>query len=79
MTPRIAPFGTWLTNCRLQAGLRQSDLAPLLGSINPNWSNQGRPNELETGKRKPTPDIAEKLYEHFRQLLGDNCPPPPSE
>ena len=75
--PRRTPFGTWMTNCRIQAGLRQSDLSPVLGGISPGLSNQGRPNELETGKRKPTPDVIEGLYTFFRKLLGDNCPPPP--
>lgn len=76
--PRQTPFGVWMTECRLQAGDRQSDIAAVLGRIDRRLGNQGRPAELETGKREPTQEIVEGLHAYFRERLGESCPPPPA-
>jgi len=68
----------WITRCRLMAGKRQSDLAKVYGSIDPALGNQGRASEFETGKRAPSDDVVDGLYQYFSQELGAACPPPPS-
>jgi hypothetical protein len=74
---RGTPEGQWMTTCRLLCGLRQCDIAPVLGAIDPGLGNQGRPSEFETGKRRMPREVMEGLYGFFRERLGDNCPPPP--
>ena len=74
---RESEFGIWLTNCRISTGDRQSDIALVLGEIDRKYGNQGRAAELESGKRKPTQEVRERLYDYFRERLGDSCPAPP--
>jgi hypothetical protein len=75
---RRTPEGEWMTACRLLCGLRQSDMAAVLASIDPGLGNQGRPSEFETGKRRVPPEIVQRLHVFFRERLGSNCPHPPA-
>jgi hypothetical protein len=74
---RGTPEGQWLTHCRIACGLRQSDMAKVLGSIDSGLGNQGRPSEFETGKKRIPPAVVGRLHDFFRERLGDGCPPPP--
>lgn len=76
--PRPTPIAEWLTQCRLRSRKRQSDLLPVLAALDPRLGNQGRLVGFETGKRIPAPEVVKALYAHFRDCLGDTCPPPPS-
>lgn len=74
---RATPLGQWLTDCRLKLGFRHSDVALILGNIDARFGNQGRSTEFETGQRIPPPEIIAKLYEFYKDRLGDDCPPLP--
>jgi transcriptional regulator with XRE-family HTH domain len=62
---RRTPFGEWFTKCRLDKGLRQSQVAAFLDV------NQGRITEWEQGIALPPDDIRQKLAE----LFGEAPPP----
>lgn len=75
--PRMTREGRWITECRLLCGLRQSDMAAVLRSIDARLGNQGRPSEFETGKRPVLAEVIKSLHTFFREQLGDICPSPP--
>lgn len=65
--PRPTLFARWLTQWRLEKGLRQADLAAVVGI------HSGRIAELECGRRQPSPELADQLH----RALGEAVPPPP--
>lgn len=77
---RVTPLGTWLTQCREAAGLRQSDVTAVMAVVNPRrWANQGRICEFETGQKPVPPELVAALHGFFYAVLGDECPQPPQE
>ena len=62
-------FASEMKRLRGEAGLRQGEFADLVG-ISPSYANN-----LECGKRKPSPQLAEKIADAFSttvaEMLGD--------
>jgi DNA-binding transcriptional regulator YiaG len=62
---RKTPLGQWLTELRLQHGLRTQDVAFHLGV------NQGRVSEWETGTKEPGPEELKRLLQHYQRLPSE--------